>query len=245
MKYAATQNNKNGDNIHGFNVNVDKSIFEKERIILNDLHKNIDKLGDLYKLDSAIPKKENKLYYIKVFGVTIVSAIVFWGLAILSYKFFGFEINATNIVLTLVGILATFVVISNYLQVKEVKDEFYNYYKNIEANIRDVIVENIDEHKHIVVASILHLQGFIYHTKNADPDALECCMKALDELNKATDKELMDNIIISLIDILTYDNVIRIPEEQQKEYRKIVIKSGHESTDEILGYINLLDIAPS
>jgi hypothetical protein len=242
MNDNVTQANKNGDNIQGHNVNVNKSRYETKRDILNDLHRNIDKLNDLYTFNNSIPNSGNKLNYMKILGITIFSAIVFWFLAVLSYKFFKFEISSTNVILTLVGILATFIVISNYLQVKEIKDEFYNHSKNIEANIRNIVIENINEYKHSVTATILHLQGYISYTEKASSDALEYYMKALDELNRATNKDMIDNIIVNLICVLTDDNVIRISKEQRKEYRNIIIKCGHEDTDEILGYIDYIEI---
>ena len=63
-------------------------------------------------------------FYAIVFAIIVAGAIGFWVLAVVSYRYFGFALDANNVVVTLVGILATFVVVGNYLQVQDVKREF-------------------------------------------------------------------------------------------------------------------------
>lgn len=83
-----------------------------------------------------------KCTFFKIFGITIGAAIVFWGLAILAAKYCKFEVvDNDRIILTLVGILATFVVISNYMQVKEVKDEFSSQVKVVKDEFSSKISE--------------------------------------------------------------------------------------------------------
>jgi hypothetical protein len=78
--------------------------------------------------------EKDRWLYLKILGVIILGAIVFWFLAIVSYSYFGFALGANNVVLTLVGILATFVMVSNYMQMAEVK-------RNIDKRIDDAIQE--------------------------------------------------------------------------------------------------------
>ena len=70
--------------------------------------------------------------YTKLLIYITIGAVIFWILAVLAYKFFnvGFTLEAT--VITFIGILATFVVVSNYLQVKEIKEDLSQ--KITEAN---------------------------------------------------------------------------------------------------------------
>jgi hypothetical protein len=63
-------------------------------------------------------------FYLEIFLVIVICAFIFWFLAVMSYTCFGFALSPDNVVVTLVGILATFVVISNYMQVRDVKGEF-------------------------------------------------------------------------------------------------------------------------
>ena len=69
-----------------------------------------------------------KMNYWKIFLILVGVTIVFWaGVAAVS-KWLDFVITDTNVVLTFVGVLATFVVISNYAQVQEIK---YNTEKQV------------------------------------------------------------------------------------------------------------------
>jgi archaellum component FlaC len=97
---------------------------------VDDFEKKIATLHENYKaLQTRLEKlgktaKKSRRFYLIIFLVIIASAAAFWFLAVASYKYFGFALDANNVILTLVGILATFVVISNYAQVVEVKNEF-------------------------------------------------------------------------------------------------------------------------
>jgi len=231
-----------GNNINNQYQNH-KLISTEKEAILKDLHKNISKLDDLYKFNTH-KVKTNKFSYAKIFIIVLFGAIIFWTLAVVSYKFFGFEINSTNIVLTLVGIVAAFVVISNYMQVYEVKNEVRDFYTNVEKEVREIVIDNLSELKHSVFASIYHLQGYVYYTEKCAPDALECYMKALNEINSTSNKEQLEHLIANIVCVLTDDNVIRISNQNRIDYMNTVIKSGSNSTAEILDYINYLDVAP-
>jgi len=67
---------------------------------------------------------ENKHYW-WLLGIILSSAFLFWVLAVIAYKYFDFGIiDEKGIVLTLIGVLATFIVVSNYMQVKEIENKF-------------------------------------------------------------------------------------------------------------------------
>ena len=86
---------------------------------------------------------KNKWFYIKVLGVIIGGAMVFWILAVCAFEFFNFGIiDAQGIVLVLIGILATFVVVSNYAQVLTIKQDFENKITEIEQNCKKQIETN-------------------------------------------------------------------------------------------------------
>jgi hypothetical protein len=78
--------------------------------------------------------------YLKLLSYIVFAAIIFWVLAIVSYNL-GFAIvDPQNIILTIVGILATFVVVSNYVQLAVMK-------KEIDSKIQDfrVLEGRLDE----------------------------------------------------------------------------------------------------
>lgn len=232
-----------GNNINNQSKNINKSIPDIKSEILKDLHKSIDKLDDFYKFNIYKTKKDN-FSYAKIFLITLFSAILFWFLAVISYKFFGFEINSTNIVLTLVGIIATFIVISNYLQIYEMKSDLNNYYENVDTNIKKIMVESIEEYKHNIFTAIFHLQGVICYTEKDFPDALEFYMRALNELNNTSDKEQLERLMVDIIVLLEKTN-LSISTKERNEYLNLVIRSGSESSSDVIRYINNLEIDDS
>ncbi|MDR0874125.1 MAG: hypothetical protein LBN27_11780 [Prevotellaceae bacterium] len=83
-----------------------------------------------------------KDFYAKILAVIFFGSMFFWLLAVGAYKCFGFGIiNEDGVVLTLIGILATFVVVSNYAQVKEIENSFNEKVAEIKNEFSDRIKE--------------------------------------------------------------------------------------------------------
>ncbi|MGM9818694.1 MAG: hypothetical protein ACI30B_06920 [Paludibacteraceae bacterium] len=57
----------------------------------------------------------------KIILISLVIIFFFWGGAVVSAHCFGFYVNEKDIIITFIGILATFVVINNFYQVEEAK----------------------------------------------------------------------------------------------------------------------------
>jgi hypothetical protein len=98
----------------------------------------------LNKHPAHILEKQNKLpkwvywvWLISIVALGLSLSSIFWGYDIT----WNVEILSTAILLTFIGILATFVVVSNYVQVKDVKDEF----KNVEIGLKKEIKEYNDK----------------------------------------------------------------------------------------------------
>jgi len=127
------ENNANGDRnislagkdntISLENINTEKVNYKKE----------------MSKISSLEQQLKNKNLQCWIFWAWII-AIVSLGISI---TVFFMKWNANNaslsIVLGFVGILATFVVISNYVQVKEIKDKFDSYQQRMQSIQYDVI----------------------------------------------------------------------------------------------------------
>ena len=96
--------------------------------------------GSMYKSRNTMPNAAN---YCLILLVIVSSAIVFWGLAVISAKCFGFVLTNDQIVSTIIGILATFVVVSNYIQVQEVKRDLE--LKIEELKVQQTNIENVRE----------------------------------------------------------------------------------------------------
>jgi len=60
----------------------------------------------------------------KLLCCIVLLAIVFFLFAILLNKWLNFGLSDDSVVITFIGILATFVVVSNYMQVKDIQSEF-------------------------------------------------------------------------------------------------------------------------
>ncbi len=63
---------------------------------------------------------------VRILTIVLVAAAVFIGGAIAAKYLWGFEVENSEIVLTFVGILATFIVVTNYAQVTEIKRDLHN-----------------------------------------------------------------------------------------------------------------------
>lgn len=70
---------------------------------------------------------------VRILTIVLVAAAVFIGGAIAAKYLWGFEVENSDIVLTFVGVLATFIVVTNYAQVLEIKKEVNNRISSIEG----------------------------------------------------------------------------------------------------------------
>lgn len=99
--------------------------------------------------------------YWKLLGVLIFASFVFWVFAVVALKCFDVAIELDNVILTLVGILATFVVVGNYMQVKEVKDEFNGKVeKEVEKAVKEanVLTSSVREDVNTLKGEISHVR---------------------------------------------------------------------------------------
>lgn len=76
------------------------------------------------KLKKKTIKSSSCVNYWAIGCITVLVAVLFWCLAIISAKCFNFVITNEQIIASIAGILATFVVISNIVQVEAIKREF-------------------------------------------------------------------------------------------------------------------------
>lgn len=75
-------------------------------------------------------------YVVKALCTAVAAAIIFIGAAIYASKKYDFNITPDNIVLTFVGIIATFLVITNYAQVIDIKRDFHRRVTKLEEKRR-------------------------------------------------------------------------------------------------------------
>ncbi|MDR0754579.1 MAG: hypothetical protein LBF04_04240 [Prevotellaceae bacterium] len=146
MEETIIQNNINGDNIQGYNVVVNKlnqciddinKIDSEQRKIndkIKDLETTVKKLNDCktgYKKDT---KNKYRQFDWFLWGILIIllGAILFFLIPVIQENYVGG-------ILAFVGIIATFIVISNYMQVKEIKGKYSNTVKEIEDRYNNTV----------------------------------------------------------------------------------------------------------
>jgi methyl-accepting chemotaxis protein len=111
-------------NMDNIELQVNEEIYQ---INLNGKN-SIKIMGKLIKQTETtknVDKKDTNPYHSLLFWITGLS-VVYFVLAVLLNHFFDFGISPDSIVLVFVGILATFIVVSNYMQVQDIKKEFTN-----------------------------------------------------------------------------------------------------------------------
>ena len=110
--------------------------------------------------------------YWKILLIVVCGAAVFWiGAGVVSYLL-GTIIKPENVILTFIGIIATFVVISNYAQVKELENRFTEKETYINSKIdklntefyRQSILNNFD--LGLFNVSIIYFICFLKNEKN-------------------------------------------------------------------------------
>jgi hypothetical protein len=112
-------------------------------------------------------------------------------------------INIANesIILTFIGALATFVVVGNYIQTKDVKDttdrEIDKMKKEIDTlknSIEPTVEDALKDYHHTVEAYIHLINGITYMNKNEWHTAFNIFITAIKEINQATNKRPLEGL---------------------------------------------------
>jgi hypothetical protein len=173
---------------------------------------------------------------VKLLLVIIAGAAAFWFLAVISYKYFGFALDAKNVVLTLVGILATFVVVSNYMQVQEVKKEFESKVGETRKKIWNVEkgLKKIEETKREIRAVEVGSMGLTFVTSYGESKkfgrlimALVSFYKVVYEFNRSTYTDILD---------YSFNEVDKFIDEAA-ENERITSSFGNNNLDEWVNYL--------
>lgn len=83
--------------------------------------------------------------WVTILLICIAFAVLFWLGAIIVANYFGFVITDQNVILTFVGILATFIIISNYEQVQTIEKQTNEQIKKLENKLNGTI-KILEEH---------------------------------------------------------------------------------------------------
>jgi hypothetical protein len=202
-------------------------------------------------------------FYLGIFGVIVVCAFIFWFLAVISYKYFGFALSPDNVVVTFVGILATFVVVSNYMQVLEIKKEFETKISGMESKYEKDInevkvtttaqVSSIDNklnsiyEMHVkIIRAMEYFETGKLHLENNISVSLSFYINSLELLNCVREDEIT-NIVMEAIDRLRKmavedhkrlgENQIRLSHGDKIKYIKTLSESKHKLSANLVKWI--------
>lgn len=98
-----------------------------------------------FKVKGYVKERFSANYVLVSLFVASVAAILLIVAAVISSKCFDFYIDNKDVVLTFVGIIATFIVVTNYAQVIEIKHQFSERAKETEGNLKSSITESKGE----------------------------------------------------------------------------------------------------
>lgn len=110
----------------------------------------------------------------------------------------------------------------------------------LKKETENIISKRIEDYDHTISASVYQVfaQGFMIQHK--DKDALECLMKALESLEKATDKTPLEGII-SFIDYMKYMQMKpHLTKEEAEKYSCLLGKTGNNKAIRLIAYVQSL-----
>jgi hypothetical protein len=215
--------------IGDININELKSQIKKE--LTDEIKKQCDGLS------RKVGKSKSKYSYIKLLLWITLFAILFFGLAICLNNRFKFGLSDDSIVITFVGILATFIVVSNFMQVQKIKDElqkkfdekihheeckfsaFIHYQRAISAkrNIIDYSGDDATTKTNIQINNIYKIvdafDGYIYSIASWSED-----------ISQDQDYNLLDKAIEDMMEIKEKGETKSIAEQYEKNIDENMIK---------------------
>ncbi len=79
-----------------------------------------------------------KNWYWKTFFIVLAMTLLLWIIAIVAAKRFDFYITPNDGVITIIGVVAGFIVIGNYAQVHEMEEKYEKRIKDLEDTINRI-----------------------------------------------------------------------------------------------------------
>jgi cell division protein FtsL len=124
--------------VGGININNTSETLKSIIDLINKHSSDIEQINE--KIEKLSKHKPEKQPYIKLLLWVLFGAIVFFTFAVVLNRAYHFGISDTSVVLAFVGILATFIVVSNYIQMKDLERKI----KDLDTKVNDSLtnVEN-------------------------------------------------------------------------------------------------------
>jgi hypothetical protein len=166
--------------------------------------------------------------------------VAFFYVAVRLQECYGFEISGDSIVLTFVGIAATFVVVSNYIQVKEIKGEFANKITEIEGAFEKRINDKITDYDNNITGTMYILLGridFNRHSEDGYISSFFNYINALEYLDKASDQGSLDGVFFG-IEELSESGITTMKTTASNKENAIRLLSKYPKGRELIDYVN-------
>ena len=145
------QSNVSGDNIQCTNIDVNKSQTKGSDTLdeaIRGVKTDIESIkAQINALSKKKPPSEPNIFFL--LGAILVGSIIFFGVAVWANKQWNFGLSDNSIVIAFVGILATFIVISNYMQLKRTEDRVDDFKNDWEKTLNDLRSKMDDFQKRI------------------------------------------------------------------------------------------------
>ncbi len=119
--------------------------------------------------------------------VACVAAIILIVAAVISSKCFDFYIDNKDVVLTFVGIIATFIVVTNYAQVIEIKKNFDQQVRQLKTEYDQNIDKVVEERNRLLTKHVDMLTKFC--VAHSDENLLKLANKLIENFKKDSEYE--------------------------------------------------------
>ncbi|MDR2410577.1 MAG: hypothetical protein LBE13_21040 [Bacteroidales bacterium] len=214
-----------------------EELFENQKNRIDEIEKKIN--GS----EKNIKSRTSRWWdYILLLIVISAFAVAFFLFAVWLKERFHFEISGDSIVLTFVGIAATFVVVSNYMQVKEIKDEFNDKTTAIENKTDKLIDNKIVDYDYMVTGTLYIMLGHMEYNKGGTGTyqmAFFYYMKALKNFDKAKDKTPLNGAFLGIEKLTSSRIRFRIKAEHKNNTLSLLKKINCKQ--EIIDAVNQID----
>jgi hypothetical protein len=122
--------------------------------------------------------------------------------------------------------------------------ELQNFKNEIEERTSKAIELKIQDYNHTISAHLHNMHGLscIYVKNNFGGEGLAHFMIAIKEVNKATDKSPLKEIIDSCFELMSGNYGIAISKEERIQYIQILSECGHEKRYELIEFILSLNV---
>lgn len=183
--------------------------------------------------------------YVKLTILSFFIVFSFWAGAVVSAHCFGFYVNEKDIIITFIGILATFVVINNYAQIEQSRrvfteevrkieeyknEEFVRMIEKFNAYIKKLETESLKTGKNPEISrESQNLAEFLWDNYEKNPK-LKYSVVTSDKLGE------QGKLLSATCRIV--DGVVKFYDDQNKEIKDVFIVNEYEYIeDEVNSYV--------